>query len=127
MKGYRETRNNLKIKADVFTKVLKHCSKLSIITSDDTNISSCDFYRLLGVNHRRFDHVNLLNATKEEVACFMEAPLNPRTHRNTEGIVDRHPEEETQIIEMLSDEFARVNGGPIFFYENDARMVLRNS
>jgi hypothetical protein len=28
---------------------------------------------------------------------------------------------------MLSDEFARVNGGPIFFYENDARMVLRNS
>jgi hypothetical protein len=41
--------------------------------------------------------------------------------------VNRHPEEVTQVIEMLSDEFARVNGGPIVFYEDDARMFLHNS
>jgi hypothetical protein len=98
MKGCRGTRKEFKIKADVFTKILKLCSKLSILTSDDTHISSCDFYRLLGDNHSRFDHVNLLNATKKEITCFLEASLNPRTQRNTEGIVDRHPEEVTLIF-----------------------------
>jgi hypothetical protein len=88
MKGCRGTRKELKIKADVFTEVLKLCSKLRILTLNDTHISSCDFYRLLGDNHRRFDHVSLLKATKEEVACFLrdvlESKYTQERRRNSE-------------------------------------------
>jgi hypothetical protein len=67
--------------------------------------------------------IYLLNATKEDVSYFLEASLNPRTQR----IVDRHPEEVTQIFEMLSDKFAGMNGGSIVFYKDDAGRLLRNS
>jgi hypothetical protein len=53
--------------------------------------------------------------------------LNPGTRSNTKGIVDRHPEEVTQIIEMLPDEFAGVNGGSIIICEDGVPKLLRNS
>jgi hypothetical protein len=96
MKACRGTQSKDKITADILTVILKCCSKLS-------SLPLKDFYRLVGDNCSRFEHVNLLGATKD-VLCFLEASLIAGTQSNTEGILNELPAEMSQIIKTLSDE-----------------------
>jgi hypothetical protein len=82
MKGCQGTENEQKIDERIFIKVLECCSKLRILTLDDTHVSSLDFYRLLAESLERFMHVSLIRAKKRDAECFAEECFRLRTPKD---------------------------------------------
>jgi hypothetical protein len=121
MKGCQGTENEQKTKGHIFTKVLERCSKLNILSLDDTHVSSLHFYRLLGENLLRFKVISLVKMTKRQALFFIEGCLSsftPADQQQSTSNTNKRLEEVTTFMEMFSSWFAGVKRRPIIIHAN---------